>query len=151
MLATSDIQQIAHLIQIAVAPVFLLAGIGSILNVLAGRLARVIDRARTLEAQLDALQSPKRDVSLKELATLDQRMVTIQWSIGSCTISALLVCLLVGILFVGGLVTMNFARPVAMLFVAAMVALTVGLVLFLREISLALRSLRVRIDLKEGK
>jgi hypothetical protein len=151
MSASTDIQQIAHLIQIVIAPVFLLAGIGSILNVLAGRLARVIDRARALEAHMDDIQPPKREISLKELATLDQRMAAIQWSIGSCTISALLVCLLVGILFISSLLSLNFARPVALLFVAAMLTLTVGLLLFLREISLALRSVRVRTDLIDYK
>jgi Protein of unknown function (DUF2721) len=143
----SSIGEITHLIQLAVAPVFLLAGIGSLLNVLAGRLARVFDRARKIEAALAEITDDRRVADLRELAILDRRMSAIHGSILLCTSSALLVCLLVAILFVANLVSMNFAKPVAILFVMAMVALICGLLLFLVEITIARRSVRVRIDL----
>jgi hypothetical protein len=143
----SSIGEITHLIQLAVAPVFLLAGIGSLLNVLAGRLARVFDRARKIEAALAEITDDRRVADLRELAILDRRMSAIHGSILLCTSSALLVCLLVAILFIANLVSMNFAKPVAILFVMAMVALICGLLLFLVEITIARRSVRVRIDL----
>jgi Protein of unknown function (DUF2721) len=127
--------------------VFLLAGIGSLLNVLAGRLARVFDRARKIEAALAEITDDRRVADLRELAILDRRMSAIHGSILLCTSSALLVCLLVAILFIANLVSMNFAKPVAILFVMAMVALICGLLLFLVEITIARRSVRVRIDL----
>jgi len=50
----SGITAVAHVIQLSVAPVFLLSGIGAMLAVMTNRLARVIDRARTLEAKVTA-------------------------------------------------------------------------------------------------
>jgi hypothetical protein len=143
----STVGAIAHLIQLAVAPVFLLAGIGSILNVLAGRLARVFDRARKIEETIGDVPDERRAGELGQLAILDRRISAIHWAILCCTASALFVCLLVAILFVANLVSMNFATPVALLFVAAMCFLIAGLLLFLVEITIARRSVRVRIDL----
>ena len=140
---------IAHLIQLAVAPVFLLAGLGSILNVLAHRLARVVDRARRLETELDSLDSEERAVGAAELGLLSQRMNMVNLAIVCCTASALFVCVVVAILFVAELSDFPFGRPIAWLFITAMLLLISGLLFFLWEIHLAMRSLRVRRRLRE--
>ena len=99
MNALSDIAQI---IQLAVAPVFLLAGIGAILSVVTMRLGRVVDRARQLEDALRADPDELSDCRMRaELAVLDKRMVFCQRAIGLCTIAALFVCFVVAALFVG--------------------------------------------------
>lgn len=134
---------IAHIIQLAVAPVFLLAGIGSLLNVLAGRIARVVDRARRLEGHVPTADEDERLVELKELEILDRRMTLTHWAIGLCTAAALLICIVVIVLFVTDLVAMQFAIPVSLLFIGAMISLTLGLLLFLAEVTLATRSVRV--------
>jgi hypothetical protein len=144
------ISAIAHLIQLSLAPVFLLAGVGAILNVLASRLARVVDRARSLEAEYASLEEAARARAAAELGILDRRIVAANLSISACTASALFVCLVVAILFVADLADFRFGRPVAWLFIAAMALLIVGLVLFLYEIRLATRSLRVRQELLRG-
>ena len=141
---TSNVSQIAHLIQLAIAPVFLLAGVGAILNVLAQRLARVVDRARALEADFKSFDPDQRERASNELVLLDRRMHVVNHSISACTASALFVCLVVGILFVADLAEIEWGRPIAVLFIIAMLLLTVGLLLFLYEIRLAARSLRVR-------
>jgi hypothetical protein len=138
---------IAHLIQLAVAPVFLLAGIGSILNVLAQRLARVVDRARAIEAEFETLQGKARERAVGDLKVLDLRMRTVNAAITFCTASALFVCVVVAILFVADLTDFAFARPIAWLFIIAMLLLIVGLLFFLREIRVATRSVRVRPEL----
>jgi hypothetical protein len=138
---------IAHLIQLAVAPVFLLAGIGSILNVLAQRLARVVDRARAIEAEFEKLEGKARERAVGDLKVLDLRMRTVNAAITFCTASALFVCVVVAILFVADLTDFAFARPIAWLFIIAMLLLIVGLLFFLREIRVATRSVRVRPEL----
>jgi hypothetical protein len=134
---------IAQVIQLAVAPVFLLAAIGSLLNVFAGRLARVVDRARHLERHVPAAAEEERAAALRELEILERRMSISHWAIGLCTTAALLICLVVMILFVSDLVALRFSIPVSLLFIGAMASLTLGLLLFLAEVTLATRFVHV--------
>lgn len=137
------ISGIAHIIQLAIAPVFLLAGLGSLINVVATRLARVVDRVRKLEADLPEADEDLREVELRELAVLDRRITLCHWSVGLCTAAALLICLVVMILFIANLVALHFAIPVSLLFIAAMASVTLGLSLFLLEVTIATRFVRV--------
>ncbi|QPQ54900.1 DUF2721 domain-containing protein [Allosphingosinicella flava] len=139
----ANVSLIAHIIQLAVAPVFLLAGIGSVLNVLAHRLARVVDHARRIEARVPEETGAMRAADIKALAVLDRRMAYTHWAIGLCTTAALLICLVVVVLFVADLVAINFAIPVSVLFILAMISLTMGLLLFLAEVTVATRHVRV--------
>jgi len=139
----ASVSSIAHIIQLAVAPVFLLAGIGSLLNVLAGRISRIVDRARQLERHVPTAEEDERIVEIRELEILDRRMTYIHWAIGLCVAAALQICLVVVILFVADLIDIRFAIPVSLLFIAAMISLTLGLLLFLAEVTLATRFVRV--------
>ncbi|MFM9911903.1 MAG: DUF2721 domain-containing protein [Methylophilaceae bacterium] len=128
-----NVINIASVIQQAVAPVFLLTGVSAILGVLAGRLARVIDRFRLLkESGCDT-----QDTRYTEMQKLQRRAHWIHWAISLCTISLLLVCLVIGTLFVGVEMSMNPFHLVSLLFISAMLSLIAGLLCFLREISLA--------------
>ena len=150
MIEPTPVSTIAHLIQLAIAPVFLLAGIGAILNVLANRLARVVDRVRSLESGFAAYDSDERQRARDELKRLGRRMRLINGSITACTASALFVSLVIVLLFVADLGEVRFGRPVALLFVVAMVLLIASLVLFLLEIRLAAKSLRIRQELLDS-
>ncbi|QAY76859.1 DUF2721 domain-containing protein [Sphingosinicella sp. BN140058] len=141
---TGNVSQIAHLIQLAIAPVFLLAGVGAILNVLAQRLARVVDRARALEADFKGFDEDQRVRASNELVLLDRRMHVVNHAISACTASALFVCLVVALLFVADLAAIKFGTAVAVLFILAMLFLIIGLCLFLWEVRLAMRSIRIR-------
>ena len=138
---------VANIIQLAIAPVFLLAGIGAILNVLAQRLARVVDRARSLEREFASFDENERARAAAELCILDRRMRVVNQAISACTASALFVCLVVAMMFVADLAEFSFGQAIAGLFVVTMALLIVGLVLFLYEIRLAMRSLRIRREL----
>ncbi|WP_411816678.1 DUF2721 domain-containing protein [Hyphococcus sp. DH-69] len=141
----NEVSDVGHIIQLAVAPVFLLAGIGALLNVVTHRLARVIDRARVLEARLGEQPSATEIGRIKdELAALDKRMLYAQRAIWLFSIAALLICVVVATLFIGEFIAANVETLVAMLFVATMLGMVAGLVLFLMEISIATRTLRVR-------
>ncbi len=137
------INDIAHVIQLAVAPVFLLTAIGAMLSVMTNRLSRVIDRARVIEAKLEA-ESPDR---LREhhlhLTILSRRAKLVGRAITFCTTAAILICLVIVILFLDHFLRFNIAIPVSLLFILAMLAMIVGLVCFLREIFIGTVSLRI--------
>ena len=144
--AINDIGPIAHVIQLAVAPVFLLTGIGSILGVMTNRLSRVIDRARLLEGRLDDAAAVQVVTIRAELMKLDERAWYVGHAITLCTITALLICTVIAVLFASAFLPFDLTLPVALLFIAAMGAFFTGLVMFLREIYLATSSRRIRVE-----
>lgn len=138
MQEAANITSIGHAIQLSVAPVFLLAGVGALLAVLINRLARIIDRVHSLERELEAnatekFRASKRDSTLE----LSRRAKLIHWAISLCTTCDLLVCVVVATLFIGAELGVDLSRAIALLFIGAMFALIAGLLCFLREIALA--------------
>lgn len=135
---------LAMIIQLAVAPVFLLAGVAGFLNVMSGRLGRIVDRARVVEVREAQLIDPAhRAVAHRELAILWRRVNIINWSIGFCTASGLLVCTLIVSLFVGGFWRLDIGGLIVGFFVLALVLLIISLTYFLKEVQLATRTLRI--------
>jgi len=134
---------IAHAIQLAIAPVFLLTGVAGLLGVMATRLARVIDRARVFEERWTALDATGRASARTEIATLELRRRVCSWSITYCTAAALLICLVIVTLFVEAFFVTNLKWLAGVLFVAAMVAVICGLSCFLREVHLATHTVSV--------
>jgi Protein of unknown function (DUF2721) len=138
----TPIAGLAHAIQLAVAPVFLLSGIAGLLGVLTSRLARIIDRSRQLEASLPTAVRPADAGAEAELRVLTVRVRHINRAITLCTYAALLVAGVVATLFIGAVAAMDLTRVVAAAFVLAMLALIAGLTSFLREIHVATRHYR---------
>ena len=134
---------IALAIQYAVAPALLLVGVGGILNVVAVRLARVVDRARALERHVPEIDGPLRAQEIAELRVLDRRMRICHASVGLCTAAGFLICLVVALLFVNSMMNRGYDDIVSVLFVLAMLSLSLGLVLFLTEITIAMRVVKV--------
>jgi hypothetical protein len=141
----SPLQDITHTIQLAVAPVFLLTALGTTLAVLTTRLSRIVDRARRVEARLRDEVPPARDVSVRELRMISGRVRLIHWAITAGTCAALLVCLLIAVAFVGYLLDAHVATAMAVLFVAAMGAYVAALLFFLREIFLAIATMKFQL------
>ena len=144
-------EDIAHIIQLAIAPVFTLAGIGALLNVMANRLARVVDRWRALEGELASATDKVHARHINELGILDKRMAQIHRAIALSTLAALLICLVIILLFTGQLIPLPVAQTVAVLFAASMVFLSVALISFLREVRIASRYLRVTREVLEPR
>ncbi len=140
---------IAQIIQLAVAPVFLLAAVGTFMVVLTSRLARVVDRNRLLDAEILSGNAPYGDEAfhLSELRVLDQRMNWINRAITLATITNLFVCVVVVALFSGELLGIDLSRFIAAMFILAMASLICALLAFLIEISHARKMLRVRPEL----
>lgn len=143
MQTLSGITSVAHVIQLAVAPVFLLTGVAAILSVLINRLGRVVDRFRALEIKLPDAQKSALDTAQTEMARLASRARLIHWAIGLCTGCALLVCVVIATLFVGSVTGAEVGNIIAALFITAMLLLVVGLLCFLREIALATGNIHV--------
>jgi hypothetical protein len=139
---TADISQ---LIQLVVAPVFLLAGIGAFINAFAARIGRIFDRSRALEAAFPSTSDPDRQAAMRaELETLGRRARLAYLGIALDILAALLVCLLIAIAFAAHLFDFAIQGVVGGLFIAAMLALIGGLIAFLREVFIAVRSLPIR-------
>ena len=119
MLEFSDVA-VAHAIQLAVAPVFLLSGIGAILVVMTNRLGRIIDRARVLEEKLDVTSAEILAGLRADLAILSRRAKLISCAITLCTTTALLVCTVIAVLFLSAFLRFDATIPVALRFIAAM-------------------------------
>lgn len=132
---------IVHLIQSAVAPVFLLSGVGVTLGVLTNRLARIVDRARSLELRVHA-EEARAESTAASLRVLARRAHYINIAIALCTVSALLVSIVVMSLFASAFVSLNLSALIAILFVLAMICLTGSFLAFLIEVRLATMSLR---------
>jgi hypothetical protein len=140
------ITTVAHVIQLAVAPVFLLTGVGTILNVMTSRLSRIIDRFRVLESIL--LNNETSTYSATEISSQHQEMLilahrerVIYWAISLSTLCALLICVVIATLFVGTVMGVQMTSLIAFLFIAAMLALIGGLLSLLHEIYIATASI----------
>ena len=133
------VSTIAQTIQLSLSPVFMLAGIGALLNVLAGRLSRVVDRARALEQLHPASTGPEHDRHVWELNILDRRIGIINWGLSLAVSSAVMTCTVVALLFVAELAKLHLGRVVAVTFILAMLLLIAALVSFLFEVRASLR------------
>jgi len=139
----SSTEALAGVIQLAVTPVFLLAGIAGLLGVLSTRLGRIIDRARVIERRIPQVKRDEQRALMRaETTALWRRIAIINWAIRLCVSGALAVCLVIVTLFVGHFVRFNIVALVAGLFVIAMVLIVLGLVCLLREVNLATRHMR---------
>lgn len=147
----SSLPNLAHTIQLALAPVFLLTGIAGLLNMMVGRLARIVDRARKIEENFTPSDHPSHGRQVAELRLIDRRITLVNNAVFLCTASAMVVCVLVAVLFIARLAGLGFARTMAVIFVIAMLLLIAGLALFLVEIRIAVAAIRVRDELLERR
>jgi hypothetical protein len=139
-----QVSQVAQTIQLALAPVFLLAGIGAFLNVCTGRLARVIDRARKIEDKVLSSRGREHDRLIAEIRVLDRRMSVVNGAIFLSVASACAVCLVVILLFAGNLLGAHLGTLIAILFIVAMIFQAAAFATFIQEIRLASRTIHIR-------
>jgi hypothetical protein len=145
------VSTIAQTIQLSLSPVFMLTGIGALLNVLVGRMARVVDRVRDLEAQHPRSTGVEHDRLVWELRLLDRRINVINASLFLAVSSAVMTCLVVALLFVAELAGLRFGTVVASFFILAMALLISALIGFTIEVRISLRAVRVREELLENR
>jgi uncharacterized membrane protein len=136
---------ITHVIQLALAPAFLLTGVASILNVITGRLSRIIDRGRKLAEEPQQVNSLLYEI---EYGNLEKRRHLASTAITASTFSALLVCLVIFVLFVKVILGLEINWVVSGLFAASTLSLLVGLTYFLREVHIATKTVRIPLPKK---
>jgi hypothetical protein len=144
MIPLPQVSQVAQTIQLALAPVFLLAGIGAFLNVCVSRLARIIDRARDVEKLVLSTRGKEHDRMVGEIRVLDRRMSVVNSAIFLSVASACAVCLVVILLFAGNLFNAHLGTPVAIFFSLAMILQAAAFATFIQEIRLASRTIHIR-------
>jgi uncharacterized protein DUF2721 len=138
----AHVPEISGVIQLAVAPVFLLTAIGTVIAALNIRLGRAVDRRRELEAKLPEMPADEMQSARAELEIIARRIRFVYFAILSAVISGLFVCLLIAGAFLGAFVRADLSYTIGALFVFAMLALIACLLLFLREIFLAVSTPR---------
>jgi hypothetical protein len=143
-----QISDIGHVIQLAIAPVFLLTGVCTMLMVLTNRLARIIDRSRVLE---DRLEIAFHDPYMDELEVLDRRSHLINYSITLSTTCGFVICLVIALLFLGDTTNLPLDRYVAGLFVLGMFALIGSFAYLLREIFIASTAMRANRHMRPSR
>ena len=134
---------IAHSVQLAVAPVFLLSAVGLIITVLTNRLARVIDRARKIEDAAPGTVATELRDRQEQLRVLGRRAHLANRAITLSVICALLIALVVVAIFLNQFIEVDLSTIVALLFILGMLSLIAALLLFLREVFLAIASLKI--------
>src|SRR6185295_5992956 len=142
-----SVNTVAEIVRLALAPVFLLSGIGAFLNVLASRLSRIVDRTRDIEPRLLASRGAQHDRWISDLKILDRRMSLINWATGLSVTSAILTCLVVILLFGANIIRTRLGTEIAWLFIASMLTIGAGFGAFLFETTIAARAVRVRSEL----
>ncbi len=138
----THLTDITHIIQLSVAPAFVLTAIASLINALNSRLGRAVDRRRALEGHLAEFWGPEAESVRDELAAINRRIRCVYLAILFAVLSGLFICLLIAGAFMTAFVAADLARPVAVLFVLAMLALVLCLVYFLREVFIAVSAPR---------
>lgn len=146
-----SVNTVAEIVRVALAPVFLLSGIGAFVNVLASRLSRIVDRSRQVEPLLLASRGAEHDRWIGELEVLDRRMSLINWATGLSVTSAVLTCLVVVLLFAANLIHTHLGTEIAWLFMASMLTIGAGFAVFLIETMLAARAVRIRSELLQHR
>lgn len=137
------VAHVAQTIQLALAPVFLLTGVGAFLNLCAGRLARIIDRTRVVAPQVRSARGEEHDRLVREIRLLDQRIAVVNRAILMGVLSGGMTCLVVMLLFVAEMIAIDLGRVIGLLFILSMIALAAAFALFIREIHLAARTVHV--------
>lgn len=139
---SDNVIDVARLIQLAIAPVFLLTAVGTMIGVLSTRLGRAVDRSRALEDRLRQMQPEGQKLAREELAVLSRRVRLVYGAIVLAVICALFVGLLIAVAFVDAFIEIDLSKFIGLLFIGAMVAFIFSLLVFLREIFLAVTSAR---------
>lgn len=135
------ISEVGQVIQLAIAPVFLLAAVGTMLVVLTNRLARITDRTRAIKL---GIKNGQDDELADELGILTRRSYLINHALWLCTICGLLICIVIAALFLGATTALPLDECIAACFVIGMAALSGGFGYFLAEVTIACRDIHAQ-------
>jgi len=144
-----DVGNIVTVLQTALAPAFLLVGLGAMLNIFTGRLARIIDRSRLLQELFKTTTGRDHELVVSELHDLQLRIKTVNSAILLSVISGIVACILIGMLFVMGLIGVDLSMAIAGAFILSISLLSAALIQFLREVRIGSRDFMIREEFLE--
>ena len=142
MFFATNLSTVSHGIQLAVAPVFVLTAVSAMIGTVAGRLGRIIDRARVVEERIET--APTADpmtAAFKELAGLRARGRLANLCIALLTFCAIFIGLTIVALFLGETTEWQIFRVATLFFLTGVVCFLAALLCFLTETMLATRVL----------
>lgn len=139
-----DLATVTSILQTALTPAFLLVAIGTLLNIFVIRLSRIVDRSRELQALHPKTEGKEHELVVDELRIVKKRMATVNMSIQLSVLSTIAVCVIIGMLFLMGLAGLAMADAIVATFMIALLLTAASLLLFVREVHLANRNIRVR-------
>jgi len=142
---------IVVVLQTALAPAFLLVALGGMLGLFAKRLGRIIDRSRLLQDRFADTEGSEHQCIVDELQDLQLRIKIVNSAIFWSVVSAIVVCFLIGLLFVMGLTGLNLAGVVAIAFIVAMSVLAIAMIQFLREVRIGIKDFMIREEYLENE
>jgi hypothetical protein len=144
MLLPSELSAVSQGIQLAIAPVFLLNAVAAMIGAVAGRLARIIDRARQIEAWMEeSPDAPKIQRWKDDLRLLRRRSALVNWCIALLILCAILIGSTIVLLFFGETLEINFARTAIVVFIAGVVSFLLALMCFFAETLLSAKILKI--------
>lgn len=138
-----ELEAVIRVVQTALTPAFLLVAVGSLLNVLTGRLSRIVDRSRDLEDRHAQVSGTQLVRLVLELRLLEKRMRIVGRSILLAVLAAVCVCVMIGLLFLMGLTDYSAAEMIVAVFLVALVLLSGSLASFVREVSIATHTIKI--------
>ena len=139
------------ILQVAIGPVILISGVGLLLLTMTNRFGRIIDRTRQLSRELRSAQSPELERAHAQLDILLARARIVRGAIAAASVSVLLASVLIIVLFVSALFRLSVAATVVVLFASCLLSLIGSLVLFIRDVNLSLKALRLEVGAAEGR
>jgi hypothetical protein len=137
---TASTPRVQQVVQLSLAPAFLLSGIGAIMNVVMSRMIWIAQRVEKIEDKLEDERSPKQ---LREHGWLMRRRKLAQGAILFSTAAAVIISVVIMLLFISAYITAQIGTVIAALWVLTMVLLVTGLGFFLLETRLAARGAQV--------
>lgn len=151
-LSNQSVDDVAHIIQIALTPVFMLSGIGTLMNLFNTRLARVSDHLETIATSLSEAVDPAQEARLRRhSARLHQRTVVLDASIVLGGVGGAATCGAALVLFLGSLRNAGAGSWLALLFGIALVCTMGALACFIADSVLAWHGLRMEGPLPRPK
>ena len=135
--AGSGVDMVAHIIQAALTPVFLLSGIATLLNVFSTRLVRVADQVELVSTALAMADAAESRVLARKLRTLYWRSLALDAAVILGAVGGAATCGAVLALFVGSLRAAENSGVLFGLFGLAVVCALGGVLAFTVEMLIA--------------
>jgi hypothetical protein len=144
-MASTGLSELVPVLQIAIGPVILISGVGLLLLSLTNRFGRAVDRSRQIMRELRDANDADRLRLSGQVTILYQRARLIQVSIILATVSVLLAAVLIITLFLTALMKLDSVQLVIALFICCLLSLIVSLAVFIMDIRLSLKALRLEL------